>query len=417
MSLFTQDNLKELLDNPDNDYLSKSPEDKYDMFKDKDPFPCIHSALLNSEDIIKYILATGMMYPFIPENLQGATYTCTFSGTYLRFDSEGQADTKTLSDGEPLFIEPNSITYLEINERFMVPSYMVLRFNLKVPHVYKGLLLGTGPIVDPGFVGKLYIPLHNLTMNKYCIKKGAGLISVEFTKLNIKKEWADLNSYRETLISKWNFSYLPKDIQKKIKPDRGIFEYLKKSLQEDELFYKKPENDLSVGSSLANYVKQLKEIKENIELNIQSINNSISNFEMQSKEMNDKTNSSLKETEKLKNKSNKGMFLSIIISTIISVVGVYIAVVSLVNQASQAFDAIQKERVEYRDKLNIYQEKVNNLENSVTELIIEDKKEHLDLLKEEYDLFINKNDPKAINIYNQITELEEEVSELQEKLN
>ncbi len=28
--------------------------------------------------------------------------------------------------------------------------------------VYKGLLLGTGPIVDPGFVGKLYIPLHKL---------------------------------------------------------------------------------------------------------------------------------------------------------------------------------------------------------------------------------------------------------------
>lgn len=30
---------------------------------------------------------------------------------------------------------------------------MVLRFNLSVSNAYKGVLLGTGPIVDPGFEG------------------------------------------------------------------------------------------------------------------------------------------------------------------------------------------------------------------------------------------------------------------------
>ncbi len=61
---------------------------------------------------------------------------------------------------------------------------MVLRFNLKVKHVYKGLLLGTGPIVDPGFKGKLHIPLHNLTSNDYEFKYKEELIQVEFTKLS-----------------------------------------------------------------------------------------------------------------------------------------------------------------------------------------------------------------------------------------
>ncbi len=44
------------------------------------------------------------------------------------------------------------------------------------------LLLGTGPLVDPGFHGNLLIPLHNLTSDEYVIRGDEGLIWIEFTK-------------------------------------------------------------------------------------------------------------------------------------------------------------------------------------------------------------------------------------------
>jgi len=43
-------------------------------------------------------------------------------------------------------------------------------------------LLGTGPLVDPDYWGKLCIPLHNLTNLDYTIPRDEGLIWVEFTK-------------------------------------------------------------------------------------------------------------------------------------------------------------------------------------------------------------------------------------------
>jgi hypothetical protein len=57
--------------------------------------------------------------------------------------------------------------------------------------VHRGLLLGTGPLVDPGFVGRLFIPLHNLTSQPYTLLGGEGLIWVEFTKISPHPHWID----------------------------------------------------------------------------------------------------------------------------------------------------------------------------------------------------------------------------------
>ena len=54
--------------------------------------------------------------------------------------------------------------------------------NLRIKHVHRGLLLGTGPLVDPGFGGDILIPLHNLTSDPYRIRGDEGLIWIEFTK-------------------------------------------------------------------------------------------------------------------------------------------------------------------------------------------------------------------------------------------
>ncbi|NBB81755.1 MAG: hypothetical protein GVY36_20345 [Verrucomicrobia bacterium] len=89
---------------------------------------------------------------------------------------------KILGKDERLRVRRNSIVYVTTDETFLLPHYLAVRFNLHITLVHCGFLLGTGPLVDPGFCGQLLIPLHNLTNNDYEIKRGEEIIWVEFTK-------------------------------------------------------------------------------------------------------------------------------------------------------------------------------------------------------------------------------------------
>jgi hypothetical protein len=50
--------------------------------------------------------------------------------------------------------------------------------------------VGTGPLVDPGFTGRLSLPLHNLTFNDYELIGGEPIVWMEFTKLSCNPRWA-----------------------------------------------------------------------------------------------------------------------------------------------------------------------------------------------------------------------------------
>lgn len=80
-----------------------------------------------------------------------------------------------------LELPPNSLTFVTTIEKFNLARNLIARFNLKSSWVHKGLLLGTGPIVDPGFRSKIAIPLHNFSNNYIYIEYGAQIINVEFT--------------------------------------------------------------------------------------------------------------------------------------------------------------------------------------------------------------------------------------------
>jgi len=252
-----------------NDYFKNSCEDRYADFESVDPFPRINEALLNSEDILKYVLTVGMIEDFNVNYLSGATYSCEFSGKYYYWDTYNLKRTGVLENNEPLNLRPNSITYLEVKQKFRMPKYLVLRFNLQVPHVYKGLLLGTGPIVDPNFVGHLYIPLHNLTSNEYIIKKDATLISVEFTKLSKNPAWElKDDSKQNKIVRALDFSEICYG-EKKIKPDRTFTEYAEKALIEDNLFRKEGDS-ICISSSIPEAVVKSKEIEKRVNKEIET---------------------------------------------------------------------------------------------------------------------------------------------------
>lgn len=211
--------------------LAREATEKYAEYKSIDPFPKVGEALLNSVDLLMYLLKVGIVEPFDINKLKGVTYQCTFSGEAHRFNQDsGCMEKINLDDTGKLILAKNSITYLKIEEKFHVPEYMVLRFNLSVSNAYKGLLLGTGPIVDPGFEGNLFIPLHNLTGNEYVIKKGAPLIRVEFTKLSRHIDW---KNKRENLFP------LLKPVTKRTPQNAGFSKFIEDALldSDDKKFY------------------------------------------------------------------------------------------------------------------------------------------------------------------------------------
>lgn len=159
---------------------------RFEKYTSVDPFPEIPPALLNSADVEDYVAATGMIWRFYPgsEKAKPASYEVDLLGKCVYWDEEGKKQIKTLERGDEFTLKRNSIAFVTLEPMFRLPDYIALRFNLKITHVYRGILLGTGPLVDPGYANKLSIPLHNLTTNDYVFRGGDPLIWMEFTKLS-----------------------------------------------------------------------------------------------------------------------------------------------------------------------------------------------------------------------------------------
>jgi deoxycytidine triphosphate deaminase len=170
-----------------------SPQQRYDALATFDPYPEIPPALLHSGHLASYAITTGMIDPFESDALEKpATYLVPLEGPVRFLDSENSRQSFYLSNTEvqgeadvrPEFeLMPNSLCYVTLRPMFRLPAYIAGRFNLLIRDVYRGLLVGTGPLVDPGFTGHLSIPVHNFTSNKYLLRAGEGFVYFEFTKL------------------------------------------------------------------------------------------------------------------------------------------------------------------------------------------------------------------------------------------
>jgi deoxycytidine triphosphate deaminase len=171
------------------DISPEEAEEKFKKYKSFDPFPDVQPALLNSADILDYVAETAMIYPFHKDEVKSASYEVSLLGEIILWDQNNKKQFFNIQKDEVFILKKNSIAFVTPEPIFRIPDYIALRFNLKITHVHRGLLLGTGPLIDPGYEGKLLIPLHNLTNNDYRFKGGEGLIWIEFTKISENKIW------------------------------------------------------------------------------------------------------------------------------------------------------------------------------------------------------------------------------------
>jgi len=243
---------------PNNSRFAQSDQEAEERFKkhgseENDPFPSIFPALLNSADIEDYVSATGMIYPFDPANgkLKSASYEIDLLGKCLYWDDKGEPKSCELKKGDKFVLKKNSIAFVSPEAQFRIPDYIALRFNLRITHVHRGILLGTGPLIDPGFEGRLVIPLHNLTTNDYEFVGGEGLIWVEFTKLNPRNK-----AYRrDTSQRKGIYIGFPKD-KKNLKMDY----YLNKAAPHDSIRSSIPDAIRDARDSARNALNTVKTI-------------------------------------------------------------------------------------------------------------------------------------------------------------
>jgi deoxycytidine triphosphate deaminase/nitrogen fixation-related uncharacterized protein len=193
-----------ILDHPDLD-LSRLPRNddeakrRAEKWRHEDPFPGIDPALLNTADLFDYVATTGMIFPFEvdasnpSEALKPASCGIRLAGEFVYWDSaEGKPSKRRQvlgEDTEVLTLPSNSIVYATLAPTFRLPDYVAARFNLNIYLVYRGLLVGTGPLVDPGFRGQLSLPIHNLTARPCSIRAGEVVIWMEFTKLSRSPNW------------------------------------------------------------------------------------------------------------------------------------------------------------------------------------------------------------------------------------
>lgn len=165
--------------------------ERFETWKEIDPFPKIAPSLLNSADIDDYMRVAAVVHPYDPSKRKTASYPLSVGNEIAFWDASRPQDRpiRELAAGGEVVIPPNSLIYVRTAEQFQLPNYMAVRFNLHIDLVHKGLLLGTGPLVDPGFSGRLMVPLHNLTSNTYMLQVGDDFIWAEFTKTSMVNDW------------------------------------------------------------------------------------------------------------------------------------------------------------------------------------------------------------------------------------
>ncbi len=178
---------------------------RFESTRSADPFPDIAPALLNSADLLEYISATGMVHPFdvhlgnANEMVKPASCGMRLGGPVVYWeDAESKSPVKVTRDlkrDEELKLERNSIVYVTLEPVLRMPDYIAARFNLTIRDIYRGLLVGTGPLVDPGFTGRISVPLHNITCNPYTLRGGEPIAWMEFTKISPNERWTEHDSH------------------------------------------------------------------------------------------------------------------------------------------------------------------------------------------------------------------------------
>lgn len=143
-----------------------------------DPEPEV-SGVLSADRIRAYNAAVGgIVHPFEDSRVRTAGYELSLGPLFVR-----AGIVERLTPQQPyLTVEPNSIVFVSVAEAITLPHWLAGQFDLRLMHIYAGVLLGSGPNVDPGFQGALSCPLHNISNQPLRLRLGDPFMKIIFLK-------------------------------------------------------------------------------------------------------------------------------------------------------------------------------------------------------------------------------------------
>lgn len=137
-------------------------------------------AVLLSDEISFYATQNNcpLIHPFEPTNLKPARYKLRL-GEDCRVGDEQRWLNKENPD---LVIPPYELAIISTLETLNLPRFLIGRWDLKVKRVYEGLLWVGGPQVDPGYQGKLFCPLYNLSNKTIKLSYEDTIATIDFIR-------------------------------------------------------------------------------------------------------------------------------------------------------------------------------------------------------------------------------------------
>jgi dCTP deaminase len=134
--------------------------------------------ILTKADILKRVKAKPpLIENFHSESLKSASYDLHLGNEFLKGGSYFKLDEK---HNPYLEIPAHDVVVVCTEEKVNIPNDLVARFGLRFSLVMKGLVLNNEPQIDPGYQGRLFCLLYNLTDRSITLTYRQPFATIEF---------------------------------------------------------------------------------------------------------------------------------------------------------------------------------------------------------------------------------------------
>jgi len=122
-----------------------------------------------------------MLDPFFLRQIQPASYDLGLGRTAF---TSSMKETVDLSKKGVLIVEPGEFAVVESREYVKLDSSTAAQLGLRSEYAQRGLVMLSGPQIDPTFEGILVVRLVNLAPKRIAIPYEAPFLTVQFFRLN-----------------------------------------------------------------------------------------------------------------------------------------------------------------------------------------------------------------------------------------
>lgn len=169
--------------------------------------------ILSSNGIRKYITTSNdsMIQPFSEEQLQGASYDVSMSGTIAVLKETGGIIDPTVAVAEESLYEridvdkngyllsPGNFVLVSLNEKITLPNNIIAHIRPRTRFTRNGILIADQHC-NPTYTGILQIGLFNAGVNAFKLKKGLKIAQLVFEELSSMPEKSKLYKNQKTAV-------------------------------------------------------------------------------------------------------------------------------------------------------------------------------------------------------------------------